>query len=199
MAIEKLSNEVRREQIAQAALLLLATQGVKGLSMAALARNVGLVPSAIYRHFRNKEEVMDAVVDALRQRLLHNVRIVSRESENPLEQLRRLLALHVRLILEHHSLPRILFSGEIDAGQPKRKARLLASLEAYLAEVASIVRRGQESDLIRKEVSPETVAILFLGVLQPAAILRHLSDGEFDAAKHVEQAWPLFRQAIAVQ
>lgn len=66
--------------------------------MAALARNVGLAPSAIYRHFSNKEEVLDAVVDVLRQRLLHNVRIVTGEFENPLEQLKRLLAIHVRLI-----------------------------------------------------------------------------------------------------
>ncbi len=199
MSIEKLTNEVRREQIARAALHLLATQGLNGLSMAALARSVGIVPSAIYRHFRNKEEVLDAVVDALRQRLLGNVRVVMEESDEPLDQLRRLLALHVRLILEHHSLPRMLFSGEIYAGHPERKARLLATIQAYLAEVAAIIRNGQAQERVRPEVSPETAAVLFLGVIQPSAILWHLSEGTFDAAKHVERAWPLFRQAIAVQ
>lgn len=197
MAIEKLTHSERREQIAQAALHLIATQGLSGLSMAALARSVGLVPSAIYRHFRGKEDILDAVVDALRQRLLRNVRRVTEEAEDPLEQLKRLLALHVRLILEHHSLPRVLFSGEIYAGHPDRKARLFEAVSAYLGEVAAIVRRGQEQHRIREEVNPETAAVLFLGVIQPAAILRHLSDGEFDAAKHVERAWPLFRQAIA--
>jgi AcrR family transcriptional regulator len=198
MSIEKLANKVRREQIARAALHLLATQGLSGLSMAALARQVGLVPSAIYRHFRSKEDVLDAVVDALRQRLLGNVRLVTGEADDPLDQLRRLMALHVRLILEHHSLPRMLFSGEIYAGRPERKAKLLAAIQAYLAEVAAIIRGGQEGHLVRSDVSPETAALLFLGVIQPAAILWHLSDGEFDAAKHVERAWPLFRQAIAV-
>lgn len=197
MAIEKLTHPERREQIAQAALHLIATQGLNGLSMAALARSVGLVPSALYRHFRDKDEVLDAVVDALRQRLLQNVCRVTEEAEDPLEQLRRLLALHVRLILEHHSLPRMLFSGEVYAGHPDRKVRLHDAVSAYLGEVAAIVRSGQERNLIREEVNPETAAVLFLGVIQPAAILRHLSDGEFDAAKHVERAWPLFRQAIA--
>ncbi len=199
MSIEKLTNQVRREQIARAALHLLATRGLNGLSMAALARAVGIVPSAIYRHFRNKEEVLDAVVDALRERLLGNVRVVTEETEEPLEQLRRLLALHVRLILEHHSLPRMLFSGEIYAGHPERKTRLLATIQAYLAEVAAIIRNGQTQERIRTDVIPETAAILFLGVIQPSAILWHLSEGAFDAAKHVERAWPLFRQAIAVQ
>jgi AcrR family transcriptional regulator len=199
MSIEKLGNEVRREQIAQAALHLLATQGLSGLSMAALARRVGLVPSAIYRHFRGKEEVLDSVIDALRQRLLRNVRLVTEEADDPLEQLRSLMALHVRLILEHHALPRMLFSGEIYAGHPERKAKLLATIRTYLGEVAAIIRGGQEGRGIRDDVNPETAAILFLGVIQPSAILWHLSDGEFDAAKHVERAWPLFRQAIAAQ
>jgi AcrR family transcriptional regulator len=197
MSIEKLTNTVRREQIAQAALDLVATQGMRGMNMAALARRVGLVPSAIYRHFGSKEEVLDAVVDTLRQRLLHNVRIVTEEAKDPLEQLRRLMALHVRLILEHHSLPRMLFSGEIYAGHPERKAKLLATIRSYIGEVAAIIRKGREDQRIRSEVNPDTAALLFLGVIQPSAILWHLSDGKFDVAKHVERAWPLFRKAVA--
>ena len=95
--------------------------------------------------------------------------------------------------------PGCFFSGEIYAGQPERKARLLATIQAYVAEVAAIIRNGQAQERIRPEVSPETAAVLFLGVIQPSAILWHLSEGAFDAAKHVEKAWPLFRQAIAVQ
>jgi hypothetical protein len=37
---------------------------------------------------------------------------------------------------------------------------------------------------------------MFLGLLQPAAILWHLSDGTFDAARQVERAGPIFLDAI---
>ena len=50
----------RRIQIARAAITLIAERGIEGLSMGAIARQIGVVPSAIYRHFRNKDEVLDA-------------------------------------------------------------------------------------------------------------------------------------------
>ncbi|HEY6572448.1 MAG TPA: helix-turn-helix domain-containing protein, partial [Candidatus Eisenbacteria bacterium] len=62
MRTRKLATEVRRDQIAAAALQIIAAHGVRGLSLAAVARRVGLVPSAIYRHFAGKDEILDATL-----------------------------------------------------------------------------------------------------------------------------------------
>lgn len=56
MSIERISTQTRREQIAEAALNLIASQGIAFLSMAVLARRIGVVPSAIYRHFDSKDK-----------------------------------------------------------------------------------------------------------------------------------------------
>ncbi len=67
MAREKLDTEIRQEQIAQAALSLIASRGIKGLSVAAVARRVGLVPSGIYRHFKGKlYEVVEVHLETLK-------------------------------------------------------------------------------------------------------------------------------------
>ena len=50
------SSSIRRQQIAEAALTLVADRGLNRLSVAAVVRRVGLVPSGIYRHFKSKEE-----------------------------------------------------------------------------------------------------------------------------------------------
>ena len=73
MGTEKLDTEVRQEQLAQAALSLITTQGPKSLSVARVARRVGLVPSAVYRHFESKDELLDAVLEMIRERLNANV------------------------------------------------------------------------------------------------------------------------------
>src|SRR4030067_906494 len=70
---KKQSREVRREQIAEAALELLARQGIRRLSVGAVARRIGVVPSAVYRHFRGKEEILSAAVGRMGDRLLENV------------------------------------------------------------------------------------------------------------------------------
>jgi len=196
MAVEKLGTEIRQDQISEAALEMLGTRAVSELGMADIARRVGLVPSAIYRHFRGKDEVLDAVLELIGRRLLSNVQAVQEEGGNHLERLRRLLMRHVRFVRENQAVPRIVFSDEITSRNPARKARVHAIIRTYLDRVADMVRAGQEEEEIRSEVDPETVALLLLGVVQPGAVLWHLSDGCFDVTKHAERAWRLVRAAI---
>ncbi len=123
MSIERIPTETRREQIAQAALNLIANRGVASLSMAVLARRIGVVPSAIYRHFDSKDKVLDSVLDLLRKKLLGNVAIVRDDGTDPLDQLKRLLALHIRLILEYRALPGLISPGTSTMGTPSERGR----------------------------------------------------------------------------
>ncbi len=197
MAREKLDTEVRQEQIAQAALSQMAAHGVKSLSVSGVARRVGLVPSAIYRHFRSKDEILDTVLAFIGARLLDNVSAVSEQTPDPLERLRLLLMQHMRLIRENQGIQRIIFSEDTYTGQPKRKPQVLRMIRGYLGKVGDIVRQGQEQRRIRSDVDAQTVALMFLGLIQPAAILWHMSDGGFDVTKHIEKAWRIFSKAIA--
>jgi AcrR family transcriptional regulator len=61
-------------QITHAALRLYASQGPKGLTMRALGRALGVCASALYRHFRNKDAIIDAVVDAAESQLAFRLR-----------------------------------------------------------------------------------------------------------------------------
>jgi len=198
MSLEKLNSEIRKQQIAKAALDLVSEKGPKALNLAAIARRVGVVPSAIYRHFKNKDEIVDAVLELIRGNLLGNVRIVCGETQDPVERLHRLLVRHVKLIVENRAIPRIVFSEDVYGGRPERKARVYEMIAVYLKEVEEIVREGQRKSRIRPGIEPSTAALMFLGMIQPAAILWHVSDGVFDVARHAEAAWKVFVSAIGL-
>ncbi len=193
---EKRETVVRQEQITQAALRLIAQHGLKHVSMATLARGVGLVPSAIYRHFASKDEVVDAVLELVRDRLQQNVREVTLETADALEQIERVITRHVALIRESRGVMRVVFSDEI---QGKRRAKVFRTIEVYLQGVADMVRHGQRQGTIRRDADPDTVALMVLGIIQPAAILWHMSDGRVDIARHAREAWRILRDAIAAR
>lgn len=197
MADQKLDTHIRQEQIAEAALELVASRGVGQLSIAAVARRVGLVPSGIYRHFKGKDEVLDAVLDLIRARLMANVEAVRAETADPVERLRRLLMRHVRFIRQGRAIPRIIFSDDVHSGHPDRRDRVHRIARGYLGEVARFVREGQQSGQIRPALDPETVSVMFLGMVVPAGILWHLTDGGFDVTQHAGRAWGMFHAAIA--
>jgi AcrR family transcriptional regulator len=196
MRAEKQHSEVRQKQIARAAMALIAEQGMKGLSVASVARRVGLVPSALYRHFKGKEEILEATAGLVRDLLLENVRAVCQESPLPLEQLRLLLMRHIRMVREFQAIPRIIFSDEMLSSHPPKKTAIYKIIQEFLGQVADIVTQGQGRGDIKPDLNPGTVSVMFLGLVQPPVILWYLSNGKFNLTKHTERAWQIFKTAI---
>jgi len=178
---------------------LIAGQGIKKLSVAAVARRVGLVPSALYRHFKGKEEILKATIELVRELLLDNVQSVRQATPIPLEQLRLLLMRHIRMIREFQAIPRIVFSDEILASYPQGRSAVYGIIQEFLGQVAQLVARGQRAGQINSGLDPETVAVLFLGLVQPPVVLWYLSNGRFDLVKQTEKAWQIFKKAIEVE
>jgi AcrR family transcriptional regulator len=54
-----------RERVVAEALTVISTDGAAALSMRALAARLGVVPGAIYRHVRSKEQLLDLAVDGV--------------------------------------------------------------------------------------------------------------------------------------
>lgn len=195
----KQRSEVRQEQLVQAALSLLAQDGPRAVTIAEVARRVALVPSGVYRHFRNKDELLDAVLAFMGRRLVANAEAVCRETADAAERLRLLHLRHLRMIQENPGILRLVFSDEVCGGSPARRHALRRMQEAYLEQVAAMVQQGQTEGILRQGVSPRGAALLFLGLIQPAAILWHLSDGEIDLQTEGERCWSLFHLAIRNQ
>jgi AcrR family transcriptional regulator len=196
MAKKRFRTDIRRDQIAEAALYIVRAEGTKGLNVAAVARRVGLVPSAVYRHFKNKSEIVNAVLGLIQKRLNQNYQNVLELDLEPIEKLKILLAEHVELIGNNNAIPRIIFSEEVVGGVPDKQHQLYDIIQDVIQNVTSIVAEGQKKGAIREDIPAENIAVSFLGMIQPAAIIWNLSEGEFDLRQHSKNAWKLFLAAI---
>lgn len=199
MAAEKRSRKVRREQIAEAALEVIARHGTRSLSVGEVARRTGIVPSAIYRHFHGKEEILSAAIERMGERLLENVARAIAEEGRTIERLRKLLQYHVRAIREGHAGPRIIFAEGIDGGGVSHRMEVYHVIRRYLDRVAEILRHGQQAGDLRGDLDPEATAVHFLGLIQPPATLWYLSAGKFDIALYAERSFAQFAGSIAAR
>ena len=198
MRAAKTNTEIRQDQIARSALALISRDGFQRLNMAGLAREVGVVPSGIYRHYRNKDEVLDAVLELISQRLLGNVAAARSKTTDALERLERVLMGHVKLIRGEVPIPRVVFSEAIFTGHRRRRKRVHRMFQEYLGQVADILCDGQRGGCVRPDLAPETLSVMFLGLVQPPAILWLLSGGEFDVTVHAARAWQIYSEMIRV-
>ncbi len=199
MASEKLRTDIRRDQILQVVLTLIATRGARSLSMAAVARRVGLVPSALYRHFKNKDEILDAAIEQVQALVQQNLKAVAESSPNSIEQLRRLLMRQIRMIRENQllALPRIVFSEDLYVSRPQRKSKVYGMVRGSLESLGDLIREGQARREIRRDLDATAAARMLLALMQSSAILWFISEGEFDVTKNAERCWKVFKRVIA--
>ncbi len=188
--------ETRKEQIVEAALRVLGGDTIKKLNISDIAKEMGLAPSALYRHFKSRDAMMSALLEHIRSRLFRNVEAVRQQTDDAVERLRLLLRRHAGLIAEEHGIPRIVFSDELWGQKRERRQRMYRIVTGYLAEIEGIVREGQESGRLRQDIAAGVAARMFFGIIQPAALLWHMSEGEFDLAGHIDGAWPVYLKTI---
>jgi AcrR family transcriptional regulator len=89
--------QLTRERVVEEALAVIAQDGVEALTMRGLAARLGVVPGAVYRHVRNKQQLQDLVLDGV----LAEVDVHLDLSLAWTEQL-KLLAHRLRAVLEAH-------------------------------------------------------------------------------------------------
>jgi AcrR family transcriptional regulator len=89
--------QLTRERVVEQALAVIAQDGVEALTMRGLAARLGVVPGAVYRHVRNKQQLQDLVLD----NVLAEVDLHLDRSLPWTEQL-KLLAHRLRQVLEAH-------------------------------------------------------------------------------------------------
>ncbi|NMD17381.1 MAG: TetR/AcrR family transcriptional regulator, partial [Synergistaceae bacterium] len=94
----RLDTEIRREQIISAALGLIGEKGLRNLRMPDIAQKVDLVPSALYRHFSGKQELVLAIVDSIRASLEKHLARSGEETPDPLERLEFIMDEHLKMI-----------------------------------------------------------------------------------------------------
>lgn len=198
MGTKKVDTSIRKDQIARVVLEQIALHGLQGLSMAVVAHRLGLVPSALYRHYKGKEQMIESVFDLIHQMLFQNVDAACASSPDALECLRALLLLNIRMVREFSSIPRIIFGEGVFSSNATWKIRLNDIIRAYLARIRQLIEQGQQDARIRKDLDSQTIAIMFWGILPPAVILWHASDGRFDVTRHVERVWQVFSESIRI-
>ena len=191
---EKKTTEVRREEIIVASLSLVEQHGLENLNIADIAKKVDLVPSAIYRHFAGKEKIIESLIDFAGAHLQSNIAQTLMAESHGVDRLKMLFTLHVKLIKEQRAIPRILFSLLSSEKNIELRQKILLVINKYVENIEKIIDEGQVAGEILPAVDPRAAGLLFLGMVQPLAVLSQSDD---DLINHYyEPLWEIYQRGI---
>ena len=197
-AVGKVKGDVRRDQIMQATLKIIARKGVSSLTTAALAREVGTSEANLYRHFRNKDEIYMATVNHVREMIANNLGKISDGSTDPVAMLKRFFAFQIELMEVNGGITRLMFSEELHVHQHMREG-ILETMYAVSKKLASLVKDGQKAGAIRKDIDPLTTVLMFVAMIQGLAFRWSLGGFSFSLAKEAAKTWKNFEKLITLE
>ena len=200
ISAQKVSTEIRREQIVRSTLKIIAEKGARNLTTAAIAKDVGMSEANIYRHFRSKDEILSETVTKIGSGLRANLEKVfsAGAKDPPLEKLRKIFMLHVDYVEKNEGIPRLVFSEEIHGGNTKLKQKLLKSIDSYAAQLESLIREGRKDGSLKKEINPKSTALMFIGMIQATILRWSLSGFSFSLVAEGRKLWDNYQKCISV-
>ena len=99
-----------KEAIILEALRLLTLQSIKELSFRHISRNIGVVSSAPYNHFKNKEHLLQEIIKVGQKKLFKIIEIEKNKSSVPAEQLLLIAKAYLNFALKEKTVFNLMFS-----------------------------------------------------------------------------------------
>lgn len=156
----------RREITVETVVQLAGEQNPSDITTAAIAKRMGLTQGAIFRHFPNKDAILQAVMEWVTERLLARIEKAVLKEPSPLAALEAMFMAHVDFIIEHPGIPRMLF-GELQRSEktvPKQMAQTL--IRRYEERLSRFFEQGKICGELDLNLNNQAAATLFVGTIQ---------------------------------
>ena len=186
----------RQREIAEAALSILSNTGVQSLTMKMIAARLQITDAALYRHFQNKEELLEGIALLFEESSRKTLERIAAENLAPLERVKTFFLDRCRAFSRSKGLTMVLFSEELFKSE-KCVSRRLSSLMVSHEEVLShSLKEAQREGTIDPAIPPSHLFIMIMGSLRLLVTQWRNSDGAFSLVDEGERLWDTLEERI---
>ena len=181
----------RQAEIVDAALKLIAEQGIQHLTIRNLSTAIGVTEAALYRHFSGKTEIIQAMVSRFE------------EDVDDIGELRGWAAIETalvrrtELVLAKPDLARVLFAEELFKDSPEIEQILHGMMQRHYKIMERHFQEAVEDGTIRADIPMDTLFRLILGPLRLLIKQWGLSGGSFDLRAKRDEMLSLMKELFA--
>lgn len=196
VASKYLPAEERRAITVETVVELAGEQNPSEITTAAIAKRMGLTQGALFRHFPNKEAIIQAVMEWVAERLLARSEKAVQAQSSPLAALEGMFMAHVDFITEHPGIPRMLF-GELQRSEetePKRMAQAL--IRRYGERLHGLFAQGKTCGELDDKLDNEAAATLFIGTIQGLVVQSLLAGDVSQMRGNAPKVFAIYQRGI---
>lgn len=189
----------RRAATVEAVVELAAEQNPGDITTAAIAQRMGLTQGALFRHFPNKDAILEAVMGWVSERLLAQLDQAAASATTPLAALEAMFMAHVGFVARHPGVPRMLFGELQRPGDtlPKRMAQTLT--QGYAQRLRGHLAAGIACRELDPGLDLDAAATLFIGTVQGLVMQSLIAGDVARIRRDAPGVFAIYRRGIRSQ
>jgi len=180
----------RQKEIIDTSVKLIASGGIQNLTMKNIAEGIGVTEPAVYRHFKSKLDILEALLENFLRAGAYNLS----ESEfagatSGLEKLRKNFTAHLEVFSKRPEIAAVIFSEEIFRDEKQLSETLFKFMENNRVNVIGMISKAVTDGEMRGDIPPDMAATMIMGSLRLLVKRWSLSGGVFDLKAEGKRLW----------
>jgi len=174
----RMSGPERKQQIVQAAISIMAEQGIPGTTTRRIAEKVGVSEPALYKYFPGKKELLLEALEEVGNRFVNTLTDAIDEEDSVPDRIYAMSNALYEFVMDHPEESMLLFETITAARDPEIRAALSDKLIQYTGLLSGMFEAGKREGTVRKDLDTTVAAwqIMSLGITLVFAFLLGLSD-----------------------
>lgn len=185
--------ELRKTQIADASLKVIAESGLGRFTAAEIAKEVGISDAGLFRHFPNKQAIVMAAIERADELLFAEIP----DQKDPLERLRDFFFQRVSQLQGRAGIARILFSDQLaQAAGPAGVTKVNAIKLRSFAFIHACLKDAKNSGYLREGVTIEDFILILQGTALGLVFLGPTQGMQSFDPKRLKRLWSMLERLI---
>ncbi len=170
----------RQKDIIDASIELIAEKGIQELTIKNLSKKIGIVESAIYRHFKSKMDILLSILSLFRESKEAMNQELDNLSAGPAEKLEQMLQKRFAFFAANPAIAAVIFSEELFRNDRRLSDFVYKIMQYNQKVIVSLLENGQASGAFRNDVAAQELAFMITGALRLVVTQWRIADYGFD-------------------
>ena len=189
--------KIRRRQIVDIIRNIISSKGIEYVTISEIADRIGTTKGAIYRHFKNKRDILSLLIDNIEETLMEALD-KALVNKDPVLNLKNVLLAHLTYARERRETSFIVIMGAMQFGDVSIRKKISRLIQKYLRKIEKIFMSAIKLGLVKEDMNPEVSAIAFLGLIQSIVTVWSYKNFNFIPKIIHAQLWNIYWQGIGV-
>jgi len=155
----------RQQQIIESAVILIAEKGIQNLTMKNLSKAIGITEPGIYRHFRNKFEVIKNILVYFRIQMKPAIDELEKE-ENCIDCIVNFITAQLKILSSNHHLAKVNFAEANFQNEEEFKNIIFQIMNNTQKNLTDKIIAAQQAGEVNNRLSAVNLTRIIIGSMR---------------------------------